>query len=452
MKPSIIRLAVTVGSLLAVHPIEAEMVPLRILNRCTSQMPSGTNRYTLNASGGQCSATEGQIFYIPRDSIAGTHPLYWLYQPSVGDHMDSTLPNEGGYLNLGVLGYPYDAQQSATTPVWRLFNSSTLDHATGQMAESIPGYASEGSLGYGYPRYYLQHAENLVTVTAGGVTIKANPVAGGAIWELWWDGLQFINDWDYGRQLQSAVFWLPAGSPLHNPTQAGDKYATPSDPWPWWHGAPVVTVSPSGTTLTTRSIPLEWDPDLWGGDQDTPVLWRGWELGEELTLAFNGWPRVIKAVTHLTSDTAIPDADIQTIAFVLGQNGFTKYYTWSAMANVLTDVTSQVPVCVSELRFDTWSGAGGVITTTKGGSHALGLYGRKQADGGSVDLFQIHRFWGNAPACPPGGGQYGPSASAIGALRRRFIQVGPADFTQYFIVGTLQDVRNDMLSLYNAGF
>lgn len=474
----------------------AEMVPLRVLNRCTIQAPPiGTDRYTTTTPTEQCTVAEGQTFYI-LGQIPNSVPLYRLLNPQTGDHIDYLATAVPGYQLEGTLGWVYGAQDPGTDVIQQQYLAG--DYATGQTNDP-PGYFLIGPMGFGYPRYHLNRTD-LVTVTGGdGIVMKANRVAGGSIWELTWNGKQFINHLDYGRELQSAVFWLDPGNQcawyrLHNPTQGGDVFGEfHGTPWPWFHGSPVTTLSVSGNVLTTLSIPLEFEPRIWDGDPsndpcpfydcpctpnqdpygEIPIIYRGWQLGQTFTVGLPGLPRVIKTDTQLTSDTAIPfdrttGPGIQTIAFVLGgENEFAKYYTWTAVppplgADVrLTDVTSQVPNCF-QLEFGNpdapnptgWTGAGGVITATPNGNYALGVYGRKPSDGGGVTFFQIVRGWG--PACgtsgtPPQDPYSGVEYSGIAALRQAAISVGTATYRQYFVVGTLQSVQDDMLALYNAG-
>lgn len=49
------------------------------------------------------STNRGAIAYVPYAGVAGTVPLYRLVKNT--DHMDSKVPNEGGYTNEGVTGY-----------------------------------------------------------------------------------------------------------------------------------------------------------------------------------------------------------------------------------------------------------------------------------------------------------------------------------------------------------
>ena len=95
-------------------------------------------------------------------------------------------------------------------------------------------------LGYVYPRYEAN--ELLVAVSGGGITVKSNANAGGAIWEWWWRGKEFINDFDDGRQLSMAVY-CETGEALQ---EAGDKYGNPSIPVFARHPSPTLYVAKLG--------------------------------------------------------------------------------------------------------------------------------------------------------------------------------------------------------------
>ena len=56
----------------------------------------------------------------------------------------------------------------------------------------------------------------MLTLSAGGVNLESNAVAGGVVWRWFWNGLQFVNNADYGREIQAA---FENGSPVHKPSR-----------------------------------------------------------------------------------------------------------------------------------------------------------------------------------------------------------------------------------------
>lgn len=87
----------------------------------------------------------------------------------------------------------------------------------------------------------------------------------------------------------------------------------------------------------------------------------------------------------------------------------------------------------------------------------LGVYGRKPANGGYADELRIFDGTGagvgGLPAnCTNGTGPADFPYSAIYPVRKATLPTGISSYTYYFVVGSLAQVRNDMVTLYNSGF
>ena len=149
-------------------------------------------------------------------------------------------------------------------------------------SESLPAYVPQVLGAYGYPRYG-NVAEVLLNLSAGGVTVQSNAVAGGATWRWSWNGTQFLNHNDYGREIQGTFYF---GTTLLNPNEAGDQLTFRSLDQSLKHGSPILRFANQGNTQYTRAIPLNWDPTQYGGVQDHPVIWDTLVLGKDLTLNF----------------------------------------------------------------------------------------------------------------------------------------------------------------------
>jgi hypothetical protein len=98
-------------------------------------------------------------------------------------------------------------------------NSGTGDYALLAPSESLPGYNPQPLTAYGYRRFG-NASEVLLSLSAGGVTVQSNEVAGGATWRWFWNGVQFLNHADYGREIQAAFYY--GTTPDLNPNEAGD--------------------------------------------------------------------------------------------------------------------------------------------------------------------------------------------------------------------------------------
>jgi hypothetical protein len=147
--------------------------------------------------------------------------------------------------------------------------------------------------------------------------VDSNLVAGGALWHWTWNGVQVINNWDFGRQIQTDVF-----SPDYaNPTEAGDTWSTYSSRAAINHGSPVGLAENDGLTQRTRAITLEYDPDGtqqcnfmapvgpcpgFQGGQNNPVVWPDVTLGKDVTLDFNGMGPVALYSTFMQVQKALP--------------------------------------------------------------------------------------------------------------------------------------------------
>jgi hypothetical protein len=222
------------------------------------------------------------MYYLANQAISGTTTFYRLCYTSgtFTDHMDSNVAGEGGYTTEGPIGYAWTTEGPGMYNLQRDYNSSTLDHATWSPLVAAPsGYTSALFGIFGYPRYGLTRT-SLLNVSGGNVSVDSNGVSGGAIWDWkWYNGsqwIQFVNDYDNGREIQSDVFENVGGANYVNPTEAGDCTDpvcndSSSETGEIYHGSPVVCLNTSGSVQTTYSIPFEWNPNNFGGRQSRDV-------------------------------------------------------------------------------------------------------------------------------------------------------------------------------------
>jgi hypothetical protein len=229
---------------------------------------------------------------IPIGPDSSVQPLYRLYGGS--DHMDSPFTNEGGYSLEGQIGYVFtDRSRPGTSSITRLYDNQAQtynagDHAIGveespiPHAEMLPSYVPDSTLGVGYPRYPGTD-QVMGWLSASGVTAKSNLAVGCSLWEWWWNGVEYINDFDYGRQIQSSLYvgTLALG-------EAGDQYGPGSKPPvtnpDLKHPSPCSSYSVSGNTQTTSAVPL----DFASGTVNSPVIYPQVQIGKELTLDWIG--------------------------------------------------------------------------------------------------------------------------------------------------------------------
>lgn len=346
-------------------------------------------------------------------------------------------------MNEGVIGYAWNSSLAVPgiSPMWRLVNPSTNDHAQVKSGDSIAGYSVTEIPGlYGYSRYNTTSEDHL-TLSAGGVTIKSNRVAGGAVWSWYAHGTEFINSDDYGRLLQSAIDW-PENGQIKNPTEGGSTYSLQSMAAWARQGSPLLSAQNSGNTQTTKAIPLEWNPDLWGGGTAHPVIYPGMLIGKSLTLDHRSLGAVGKYDTTLTLATPLSAANMQTIAFLKSQ--FNYYYSFDAATGTRTQVTPAggTSTKCGSVAYQPPSGRGGMILASGSGAGdlAFGLAATTAAAGGKMTGFYAYD-------CIVAG----PNTTAVTAFRGASWPAGDSTFTVYVMSGTRADVEAKMTALKVAG-
>lgn len=192
--------------------------------------------------------------------------------------MVAEVASVSGYTNdQGIMGCPYTTQITGTQRIWRWWDATNTDHLAAYPKPvedpTAAGYVKDANLfGYGFPRYKayceakFDGSPGLDSCGGAQISVGTNAAAGGAIFTLTWNGKQFVNDWDYGRQIQiaeNAVCGVGCQEPADNPTEAGDFWScnrpgntNPPPPLPAWraHGSPLISYSCSNKVLNTSPI------------------------------------------------------------------------------------------------------------------------------------------------------------------------------------------------------
>jgi hypothetical protein len=416
---------------------------LRVLHRV---LYSGTDRMTCCGSLDSNSyPSEGQMYYVADQPGSNRDPLNRYVNAGATDHADGISPLDN-YTLEEVLGYPWtQGSLPGLTLLSEGFNSSTGDYALMLPSESLPGY-SASSLGvYGYPRFG-NSSEVLLSLSAGGVTVESNEVAGGVTWRWYWNGMQFENHFGYGGEIQAA-FYFGTSSAL-NPNEAGDGYAPAGISA--GNGSPVVRFENHGNTQSTRAVPLNWDPTAFGGDIEHPIVWDTVILGKDVTLDFNNMGPVAQYTTHLV----LPAAGFGTLAMPTGylRGNFNRFWTYDAQAQRLTEVTGQVADGCSNgnLSFPFYTNYGGVIISDASGDYAMGVYGVSIEAGGQVSFFGLYSY----PCMPGDTSENSWNFNVWTAVRGNgdiLFPAGDSSYNSYVITETLQNVTKLMDNLYSAG-
>ena len=397
---------------------------------------------------------QGQLFYAAADSSGGDQALYRLYHASPGadsdDHMVSTDPTEGSpdFALEGTLAYGWSSAPDGTEALYRYYSSDPYDHDAGFLSDPPSGYTAEGALTYVYPRQGMDD-EVLTSISGAEVELAVNEVAGGAVWSLQWGGVEFLSAYDFGRQLQIAFQNNGAGE-ADNPTEAGDAYATPSDPDGWRHGSPLLELSTASGWLSTRTRPLQWLPGgFHSGSQTTtanPVAWDG-EFEKEITLDHGGNPHILAWTTRITlpEDQGSLNIELAT-AYLTG--AFDQFYTYDAASGSLVDKTGGIPSmgCVDPSSdADQQPRAGGVIIGNASGSHALGVYRNRSLN--SVEGYGLCSFLDGTT----GAHDFGTSKWNLLERPTGGLDAGTYAWDFFIVVGSLADCTAAMDELYARG-
>ena len=411
---------------------------------------NGTDRMTTIGPNERSSyPLEGQVYYVPDQSANGRSTLNRVVNSSGSDHADAT-GSLNGYTQDLVLGFPWSsASVPGVTHLTEAFDSTTGDYALLSPSETLAGYNPQPLTAYGYPRYG-NASEVLLSLSAGGITVQSNAVAGGTVWRWYWNGMQFVNHSDYGREIQGAFYY---GTSLLNPNEAGDGLTFNFLDQSIKHGSPILQFQNQGTTQITRAVPLNWDPSQFGGDQDHPVIWDSLVLGKDLTLDFQNLGPVAKYTTHLV----IPAASRATLADPAGYllSSFNRYWTYDARSKTLSEVT--LPDGCPALTNNSFGGYalfvdfGGIIMSDASGTNAMGVYGVSIAQAGSISYFAMWKFfcWGDGPA------ETASDNTAWSAVTGNGTDVlfpaGESTYNVYLITDSVQNVAARMDDLFQLG-
>jgi hypothetical protein len=256
------------------------------------------------------------------------------------------------------------------------------------------------------------------------IVIRTTQRLAGAIDSLCWNGREFIDSADHGRQLQSASN-LDAGSPVtaetYNPTEAGSR----ADGAGATSSSVLLSLRAEGATLETRTKMAFWlkPGEKSGGKpaKNTTIV-SGHILAKRVTIGFRDLPQVIEYVTTFTLPAGEKHA-FSTFEALTGYmpRDFSRFLAFDPAlqeAKPLSDGPGEQPLPV--------------ILSTESGSHAMGIYSPDQPSPG-FERAGYGRF------------RFGPEKvvkwNCVFRVKRPE-GIAPGDFTyrNFVAVGTLEDV------------
>ena len=319
-------------------------------------------------------------------------------------------------------------------------------------------------LGFGIANAAPGDAEISANAGPWPITIKTCAHDAGAICSLTWRGKQFIDDYDHGRQLQSAAAfdfekppsqWFP-NTEVYNPTEAGAANVVNGN---------AINPSPSSSVLqgmwtTSNALATQTKMAYFIPFNNRKV--SDHILNKQVTIGAHGLAHVIEYLTLFTVPTAqqsadyIPSHNAQFEALTAYMPAeFSKIYTVDMLTAAVTPISWQIqnPGGVTYERnkpLIVATPCTNPAATQCSDNYAMGIF--------SPDLPQA------SPYLDAGYGSFRHSADpADGELANRFpdnvVKIntvyrytnpsGQYGFRTYVVIGSLDNVRISMQQLYS---
>ena len=263
------------------------------------------------------------------------------------------------------------------------------------------------------------------------LTISASPQFAGAINSLIWNGKEFINQDDHGRELQSAVSFDGLGE-CYNPTEAGSEADGAADS----STSKLLSFTTRGNVLTSSTQMAFWtrvnQPYPLGCGTDTGIKvaqntsnLSNHILTKQVTVGFSGIPNAIEYLVTYHVPEHHTAATFESLTGYLTKD-FSSFWTYEPVAKSLAALSpgpgeQNIPI----------------IFSTADSLYAMGIY--------SPDLPQPY-FSGL------GYGRFSfPSQNTMkwnAVFRRYDTPAGDYSFRLYVVIGSLSDVSTGMTSVY----
>jgi hypothetical protein len=273
------------------------------------------------------------------------------------------------------------------------------------------------------------------------LVITATKRFAGAISSLTWKGVEFIDSYDHGRELQSASSFDGLGE-CFNPTEAGsDEYpgspgVNPGDGTGNTSTSKLLSISATANVLKTTNQMAFWTPagqPYPSGCGNHPNIKMAQNttdlsnhlLSKQVTIGFAGIPNVIEYLTNYYVSEAHNSAVFEALTGYMPSK-FSKFWTYNPITGNLNSLSHEMgeqPIPI--------------IFSTQDEQYAMGIY--------SPDLPQS-----NFPTA--GYGRFDFSSQGTtkwnAVFRTGNTPIGNYSFRTYTIVGSLSQVKQAMQSTY----
>jgi hypothetical protein len=284
------------------------------------------------------------------------------------------------------------------------------------------------------------------TVFGDLMRIRTRPSMGGAMSSLTWRGKEFINSDDHGRNFQIAAAFN-GHYECYNPTEGGslsDGGAnSPSTSQVFKYAIPATNMFYTGSYPAFWLRPGEGQfAPVWGncnspGKAAVNTTWLSNYLFYKTITAGYVLQNVIKVDTSMYIPEAVNEAAIESLVGLMNSANFPKVMTYDVTNGTATTVDNPNVYPYGQ----TWINRP-VILASNDNQYALGLYNRPLNPLNNPTLSVGHFRWNKVP-------EYGVNAwssvfnfGATGGPYNRY-------FTNYLVIGTLQDVLNSMATIHS---
>lgn len=299
----------------------------------------------------------------------------------------------------------------------------------GTSTSSFTDLADSASVGVGQSSFLPAAVVNNVNSTSGSISgafgsstivISASAGYGGAIYSLTWKGMEFINTWDLGRELQSASSFNRLGEDC-NPTEAGNSTVYGSVP-STLQSLNVV----GGSTLKTTSLLQFWNPPQCNSPRHS--------FSKVVKIGFAGIPNVIEHDVIYHVPTSFTVATFEALTAYMTPS-LSQFWGYDPATKALTPLplVSNSGVGVKA--------KGSIIFSTPDGKYALGVYSPGSSSGIAGPGYAGWSF------SLPGRGNSTNKWNCVYHLGSA-VPAGDYEFKCYSIVGSLADVENGIDRLF----
>lgn len=297
--------------------------------------------------------------------------------------------------------------------------------------------ATEYYLSTGYNQQLLGYTPNkgaygryTISDISNNIWLSGSDRMAAAIDSLVWNGYEFINCWDHGRELQMAV--TTQYGECYNPTEAGsgvDLQQTTTT-------SVIEMVSVTNNTFESRVKPAFWmipgESESGCGQAKNTVNVSNFVMHKKITIGYKG----IKNVIHYVNDVLIPMdvAGTQIEAPTAYLNApFDTFYSIDLKAN-----GNLTKIVISDNTGGHSGSADPVIIATSDGKYAQGVLAKVQPQRD----YALFNFVGLGPP------SNGPSKWSVVTYFENVKANTDIPFENFLCIGTLDDVTRCMMDVY----